>query len=141
MAWRELLSAGIDVTKDTILLEGKEHDAVVMAILNGAVDAGTVRTDTMERMEDEGKIKISDFKIINEKNDNFPFRRSTILYPEWPMAALKGVDGTKMATALMALKKTDIAATTAKIIGWSAPMDYNPVVQCLKEIKYGAFAN
>ena len=49
--------------------------------------AGTVRTDTMERMEAEGKIKISDFKIINQMKDNFPFVHSTPLYPEWPIAA------------------------------------------------------
>ena len=31
----------------------------------GKADAGTVRTDTLERMTAEGKIDIKDFKIIN----------------------------------------------------------------------------
>ncbi|BBO81365.1 hypothetical protein DSCO28_19310 [Desulfosarcina ovata subsp. sediminis] len=31
----------------------------------GKADVGTVRSDTLERMEAEGKIKISDFRIIN----------------------------------------------------------------------------
>lgn len=32
------------------------------------------------------------------------------------------------------------ACKTAKCLGWSAPLDYKPVTQCLRELEYGAFA-
>ncbi|MDA3835680.1 MAG: PhnD/SsuA/transferrin family substrate-binding protein, partial [Spirochaetales bacterium] len=106
--------------------------------------AGTVRTVTLERMTAEGKIKMEEFRIIHPVVDDFPFVRSTVLYPEWPMAALSHVDAGKAAqlgTALQALKSGDEAAQKAKAVGWSAAADYTPVQNCLKAIKYGAFAN
>ena len=144
MAWRLLLDNGVDPEKDCAeFMFGNKHDNVVLAVKNGACDVGTVRSDTMERMADEGKINMSDFRIINQVQDDFPFVHSTRLYPEWPMAACSQTDeatAQKMATALMSLKKTDPAATKAKIVGWEQPADYAPVRECLTTIKYGAFA-
>ena len=143
MAWRLLLENGIDPKTDTAnFLEGKKHDNVVLAVKNGTVDVGTVRSDTLERMQDEGKIKLSDFKIIHQINDDFPFVHSTRLYPEWPMATLKGTDDAmakKVAAALISLPADSNAAKSAKIVGWNAPLDYGPVKECLTKIKYGAF--
>ena len=66
MAWRLLLKNGINPKKDCkAFLEGKTHDNVVMAVKNGSADVGTVRSDTLERMADEGKINMNDFTIIN----------------------------------------------------------------------------
>ena len=145
MAWRLLIDNGIDPKKDfKAFAEGKKHDNVVLAIKNGVMDAGTVRSDTLERMAGEGKIKMAEFRIIHPITDDFPFVRSTRLYPEWPMAALAHVDSAKadkIATALQGLSATDPAAQKAKIVGWSAAADYGPVRDCLKAIKYGAFAN
>ncbi len=139
MAWREMLAKGVDIEKDVKFSEGQKHDNVALAVKAGTVDAGTVRTDTLERMQDEGTIKISEFTIINEQKDSFPFVRSTKLYPEWPIAALGHADKEivkKITAALLALKKDDPAAKNAQIVGWSAPLDYAPVNDLLKEIKY-----
>ena len=145
MAWRLLLDNGIDPKKDfTAFTEGKKHDNVVLAVRSGVMDAGTVRTDTLERMEGEGKIKMSEFRIIHPITDDFPFVRSTRLYPEWPMAALSHVNSekaTQLSAALQALASNDPAAQDAKIVGWSPAADYAPVRDCLTAIKYGAFAN
>lgn len=145
MAWRLLLDNGIDPKKDfSVFAQGKKHDNVVLAVKSGVMDAGTVRTDTMERMAGEGKINMANFRVIHPVSDDFPFVRSTRLYPEWPMAALAHVDGSKAAkvgAALQAMSSTDAAATAAKIIGWSPAADYGAVRDCLKAIKYGAFAN
>ena len=87
---------------------------------------------------------MDDFRIINPIKDDFPFVRSTRLYPEWPMAALSHVDSAKAAklgAALQALESSNPAAQKAKVVGWSAAADYAPVRDCLKAIKYGAFAN
>ena len=143
MAQRLLLENGIDAAKDTTFIEGGKHDNVVLAVKNGAVDAGTVRSDTLERMQDEGKIKMSDFRVIHQVQDDFPFVHSTRLYPEWPMAALASTDqglADKVAAALTSLPKDDPAAKAAKVVGWTAPADYTPVADCLRAIKYGVFA-
>ncbi len=144
MAWRLFLDNGIDPKKDfAAFVEGGKHDNVVLAVKNGAMDAGTVRTDTLERMEGEGKISMADFRIINKQSSSFPFVHSTRLYPEWPMAALGHVDKGKaeaLGNALRAMGSDSTAAKAAKIVGWDASADYGPVRDCLTAIKYGAFA-
>ncbi|HIJ79572.1 MAG: phosphate/phosphite/phosphonate ABC transporter substrate-binding protein [Desulfobulbaceae bacterium] len=145
MAQRLFLDNGIDAKKDfAAFVEGSKHDNVVLAVQNGSMDAGTVRTDTLERMEGEGKISMADFRIINEQKDDFPFVRSTRLYPEWPMAALKHFDAAKakaVGAALKAMSSSDEAAKSAKIVGWKDSADYTSVRDCLKAIKFGAFAD
>jgi len=145
MAMRLLLQNGIDYRKDFAeFKEGGKHDNVILAVKNGAMDAGTVRSDTLEAMEKEGKISMSEFKIINQVKDSFPFVHSTELYPEWPMAAAKHVDADKvkkLGEALMAVKPDSDAAKKAGILGWAPPADFKSVRECLKALKYGAFAN
>lgn len=145
MAMRLLLQNGIDYRKDFAeFKEGGKHDNVVLAVKNGAMDAGTVRTDVMESMAAEGKIAMADFKIINQIKDSFPFVHSTELYPEWPMAVTKHVDADKtkkLADALIAVKADSDAAKKAGILGWAPPADFKNVRECLKALKYGAFAN
>lgn len=143
MAWRLLVDNGIDPEKDCAeFMFGNKHDNVVLAVKNGACDVGSVRSDTMERMADEGKINMADFRIINKVDDGFPFVHSTRLYPEWPLAACKTTDkaqAAKLASALKALDKAHPAAAAAKIVGWEDPADYTPVRECLTTIQYGAF--
>ena len=145
MALRLLLQNGIDYKKDFAeFKEGGKHDNVVLAVKNGAMDAGTVRSDVMEAMAAEGKISMADFRIINQVKDSFPFVHSTELYPEWPMAAAKHVDAAKakkLADALIAMKADTDAAKKAGILGWAPPADFKSVRECLKALKYGAFAN
>lgn len=144
MAWRLLLENGIDPKKDmAAFMEGSKHDNVVLAVKNGAADVGSVRSDTLERMADEGKIKMTEFRVIHPVTDDFPFVRSTRLYPEWPMAALAGVDdgkAKKIADALKSIATESGAAKAAKIIGWKDAADYSSVRDCLTAIKYGAFS-
>ena len=134
---------GIDPQKETAaFLEGKKHDNVVLAVKNGVVDVGTVRTDTLERMEEEGKISMGDFRVVHQINDDFPFVHSTRLYPEWPMAALSKTSeavATKVAEALKGITVDSTPAQAAKIVGWKDSADYSSVRDCLTTIKYGAF--
>jgi two-component system sensor histidine kinase TtrS len=137
-AWRLLLEHGIDPRKDcAAFLEGGTHDNVVMAVKNGSVDVGTVRSDTLERMEREGKIRIGDFKIINPINDGFPFIHSTILYPEWPLAATPKIEpklANKAGSALMSLDAGHPALVASKVYSWTYAADYSEVVNCLQII-------
>lgn len=138
MAMRLIKESGIDIEKDCAsFTEGGTHDNVVMAVLKGRTDVGTVRSDTLERMAAEGKISMDSFKIINEVKDGFQFKHSTRLYPEWPVAACQNADPKvvkEVAKALMLLKSTDPAMVDAKVYAWNFPADYNDVKVCLRII-------
>ena len=138
MAWRLLLDSGINPRKDCArFLEGGTHDNVVMAVKNGKVDVGTVRSDTLERMQAEGKIQITDFKVINKIDDSFAFVHSTRLYPEWPFVACQPADREmrkKVRKVLMLMKNNNEALQAAKVFKWTYPGDYTAVADCLRVI-------
>jgi two-component system, LuxR family, sensor histidine kinase TtrS len=145
MAYKEMMDAGIDPMKDFKKLEfGGKHENVVLAVQNGAVDAGTVRTDTLERMAASGIIDMSEFKVLAEKkHDGFPFVCSTVLYPEWPLAKTKQTqDGVAnhVVEALKKLKAEDKAAQDAKLVRWVDALDYAPVEELQKALKVEAYA-
>jgi twitching motility protein PilJ len=145
MALKEMLSAGLNPDQDLSKLEfSGKHDNVVLAIQNEAVEAGTVRTDTLERMAAEGVIEMDEFKIINQqKHGDFPFVCSTSLYPEWPLAKVQATPDTvakEVVEALKQLKNTDKAAQDAKVVGWVEALDYNPVEDLQRSLKIGAYA-
>jgi two-component system sensor histidine kinase TtrS len=144
MAYKTLLDFGVDPYTDFAKVEfGGKHDNVVFAVMKGAVDAGTVRTDTLERLAYNGKIDMGDFKIINrQKYYGFPFVCSTALYPEWPFAKVKRTPDAVARSVLDALKKMqtrDIAAKNAKVAGWVRALDYESVEDLQKTLKVGAF--
>lgn len=144
MAYKELADAGINPNVDFTKLEfGGKHDNVVYAVMNEAVDAGTVRTDTLERLAADGTIDMEDFKIINaKKHDGFPFKCSTQLYPEWPLAKVAGTPDSVVAAvvnALKSVKPSDDAAKSAKVVGWVEALDYTPVEALQQTLKVGAY--
>ncbi len=145
MAYKEFVDAGIDPFKDFASMEfSNKHDNVVFAVQNEEVDAGTVRTDTLERMAAAGSIIMEDFKIIGEKKSaDFPFVFSTKLYPEWPLGKVAATDkalAAKVVAALKELKPEDKAAVAAKIVGWTDPLDYSGVEALQKSLHVGAYA-
>ncbi len=145
MAYKEFVDAGIDPFKDFSVLEfSGKHDNVVFAVQNEQVDAGTVRTDTLERMAAAGAIAMEDFKIIGKKDyPDFPFVCSTELYPEWPLAKVVATDdglAAKVVAALKELKAEDPAAKAAKIVGWADPLDYSGIEALQQSLKVGAYA-
>lgn len=145
MAYKEFVDAGIDPYKDFTSVEfGGKHDNVVLAVQNGVVDCGTVRTDTLERMAAEGLIDMEEFKIVNKaSHSDFPFVCSTTLYPEWPLAKTKQTDpnvAQEVVAALKQMKSDEAAAQNAKVVGWSDALDYGPVEDLQKALHVGAFA-
>ncbi|MBI5419437.1 MAG: phosphate/phosphite/phosphonate ABC transporter substrate-binding protein [Deltaproteobacteria bacterium] len=65
-----MLQAGLDPEKALgryFFLPGAwQHEKVVYSILYGVVDAGAVKFGDIDRMEAEGKVKKSDFRVIAE---------------------------------------------------------------------------
>jgi len=146
MAWREMTENGIDPFKDLASLEfsGFPQDDVAYAVRDGLVDAGTFRSEMLEKMAQEGKINLRDFRILNPKFDpNYNMLHSTRLYPVWPFARLKHTSrelSEKVASALLRMPADSRAAQSANISGWTIPVDYQPVHEMMRELKVGPYA-
>ncbi|HOI83111.1 MAG TPA: PhnD/SsuA/transferrin family substrate-binding protein, partial [Campylobacterales bacterium] len=142
MALRELKQAGIDDSNMRVTFYGT-HEKAALAVLNGDADAGTVRTDTLERMAASGKIKMDDFTILGQKNySNFFYIASTKLYPEWPFAKTKHVEDAlaeKVAVALISMPENSEAAKSINSAGWTIPLDYQEIHECLRELGMGPY--
>ena len=143
--WHELLRQGIKPEADFQALNfAGTHDAVVYAVRDGKADAGTVRTETLEKMAAEGLIRLGDFFVLGERRqDDFPLLLSTRLYPEWPLAKLKGVSdvvAVQVAVALMQMPADDPAAVTSQIMGWTLPLNYQAVHETLRTLHIGPYA-
>jgi len=148
MAWRELKEDGIDPRRDfSDLRFGGTHDAVVYAVQDGQVDAGTVRADTLERMAMEGKIRLEEFQVIHQQHSarvDLPFPCSTRVYPEWPLAKAEHTSdelAEKVAVALEKMPPDCAAAQAARCAGWTIPHSYQSVHDCLKELRIGPYEN
>ena len=148
MAWRYLLANGIDPYRDFARLEFTgTHDTAVLAVLQGQADAGTVRSDTLERMAHEGRISLEDIQTFQpdaNEPDDLPFVHTTRLYPEWPFATLKHTPialAESVANKLLEMTADTPAAVASNSEGWTIPLNYQPVHECLKTLKIGPYAN
>ena len=123
--WRELYEKGFNPLRDFASVEysGSTHDSVVYAVRDGIVDIGAVRSGILERMNDEKKIDIIEFKIFHlykDYNSELSCLISTRLYPEWPIAKLKNTSlnlAEEIASALLKMSPTDSAAVASLSIG------------------------
>jgi signal transduction histidine kinase/ABC-type phosphate/phosphonate transport system substrate-binding protein len=145
MAWRELKDAGVDPQHDFPKLEfsGFPQDRIVFAVRDGAIDAGTVRTDVLERLRDNGVIDLADYKVLNRQTvAGFPFLVSTRMYPEWPLALvnqkLMGL-AQEVSVALLRMRADSPEAKAARIAGWTVPLDYHTVHDLMKELRVGPY--
>lgn len=154
---REMTLARINPRKDfTSLSFSGTQDAAVYAVLDKQADAGSVRTSTLERMANEGKINLADFKVISNPSHyesilaphHLP--HSTRSYPEWPMAKLNHVDNAlagEVAQTLIKMPPDSHAALRSHSYGWSNPLNYQSVHNCLRELRvepyldYGKFSS
>jgi two-component system sensor histidine kinase TtrS len=145
MAWRELAEAGIDPFHDfrELRFVGFPQDEVVFQVRDGMVDAGTVRTDVLERMAGQDLIKLDDYRILNPRvEDGFPFRHSTRLYPEWAFARAKQTPdeiAKAVTLALLNMPADHPAATAGKNAGWTVPLDYQRVHELFKALRIGPY--
>ena len=145
MAWRELKEAGIDPFTDLkdLRFMGFPQDEIVFAVRDGLVDAGTVRTDILEHLADQGEIKLADFKILSTRtSEGFSLLHSTRLYPEWAFAKSDTAPddlARDVSIALLQMSHDDPATQAGKYIGWTVPLDYNRVHELFQELGIGPY--
>lgn len=140
MAWGELAKRDIDPKRDlSALAFAGTHDAVVLTVIGGDYDAGTVRTDILEQMQSEGTIRLDALRVLNPIEDpDFPFVHSTPLFPEWPFSKLRGTDShlaQQVAIALLSMPEDHPAAIAGTYAGWTVPLDYQPVDELLRRLR------
>ncbi|MEA1920126.1 MAG: ABC transporter substrate-binding protein, partial [Campylobacterota bacterium] len=135
MALKTLIDNAITQEDFSSLAFLHTHDKVVEAVLKRDVDAGTVRTNILEHMAQEGKIDLKDFKILHPQHyDDFPYLLSTELYPEWSFAKLaptSQVSANALLSELLKLNQEHDKSLTK----WSIPINYKPVHDLLKTLE------
>ena len=148
---RELKQAGINPLKDfaTMSFAGT-HDAAVYAVRDNKADVGCARTSTLERMAKEGKINLATFKVIDDPLQSkhifstHHLLHSTRSYPEWPMGKLNHIENDlakQVAMVLINLPSHSHAAQMSHSFGWSTPLNYLPVHECLQELRTGPYCD
>ncbi len=127
----------------SVLQTGLPQDLAVHALLAGQVDAAFVRSGVIESMAREGKLDLSQVKVINSQpHPGYPFAVSTTLYPEWPMVALAHVPeelAVQVAGALLSLPHGGEIARSMGIHGFTIPAEYEPVRSLMRELKVPPF--
>jgi C4-dicarboxylate-specific signal transduction histidine kinase len=145
MAWRELKDHNIDPFTDfrELLFAGFPQDKIILAVQRREVDAATVRAETLARMIEAGKVTGNEFRILNPRvAGDAPYPLSTRLYPEWPFATTKKAPrelATRVAQALLSMPAEHPAARTARMAGWTVPLDYSPVHELMKTLRVGPY--
>lgn len=140
-----LVQKGIDPHKDFASLKaGKKQDDLVLAVKNGFIDAAFIRSGLLENMQREGKIKVDDFEIVdNRKDDGFPLLHSTALYPEWCFSVLPhvaGEDASQVSSALFKLTPEMSAANKARIEGFVQPVPLDGIKQALETLQIAPYS-
>ena len=134
-----LQQKGIDPHKDfASFTEGKRQDELILAVANGEIDAAFVRSGMLENMAKEGKIKLQDFVIVDERKDDLPQLHTTQLYPEWYLSSMKDTDqklAKRMKAAVLSLSSSSKAAKRAKIEGFVEPVPMDSMKAALKALK------
>jgi len=125
--------AGVHRKDIDSLFVGLPMHRVVEAVLDGRVDAGVVRAGQVERLMASGQINSGQLKVLGQKNyAGYPFKVSSELVPEWPMAATRGLPKSltrEISRSLLAMQQGSHAARSAHIYGWTLPLDYSTVDQ------------
>lgn len=139
-----LKDSGIDVDQDcTMIYLGFPQDRIVEAVLSGKVDAGFIRTGLLEAMADEGKLDLARIKVVHPLVSNdFPFVRSTEIYPEWPFAVTHDVPieiTNQVVSALLQMPPGHPAAQSGRYHGWSSPADYTGIEKLMRRLRVPPF--
>jgi signal transduction histidine kinase len=140
----EFLESGIRLpTGDRLRFTGVPHDQVIKLVLAAEVDAGFIRSGTLESLAQEGKLDLKQVKIINRQNlPSFPYAVSTRLYPEWPVAVMPQVDkqvASRLAAALFLMPPSIFEKSDATIHGFTVPANYGGVENVLRRLRLPPF--
>lgn len=115
------------------------QDNIVLGVLNGTYDVGFVRTGQLERMaNDETILAVDELRIIDLAEDDFHFPHTTILYPEWPLAALANTDPElkeAVTTALLTMPSDHPSLENAGVTEFVPAVDYSSIDALIESLQ------
>lgn len=135
-----LLQRGIDAFADfSSFVENKSQDNIVLAVLNGTIDFGFIRTGQLEKMVAKGLLdSLDEIRVLEPMNDGFLYQHTTSLYPEWPVASLVGTDpelAQKVRQALLKLPAGHEALAAIKLSGFVPAVNYGEIDNLIETLK------
>jgi len=149
MQWQTLFFENMSLMNDPAQIRfSHDPNQTVTDVLTGVVDAGFVRTDYLERLNQSGHIDFhTDIKIIHHVNasvdhHDFPFEVSTNLFPEWPLGVLKHVDwhvSQQVSEALMTITVDMNESISGHYATWQAPHSYMKLRDMQEELQWITF--
>ena len=142
----ELFNIGINLTREAkLIFTGLPHDKALQALLDGHADAAFIRSGLLEALEQAGKLPANTIKIINQRDlPSYPYKLSTRLYPEKPVAVMPQVpeELAKRITALLLELPEDSETTRAiGIHGFTLPYNYEPIEDLLQTLHLPPYEN
>ncbi len=140
LARKRLRDAGFDPLDEMrTLWLGFPQREIVLAVLAGRAEAGTVRTGVIEQMIAAGTLRANQIRILGARQaPGFPLRLSTGLYPEWPIARLPHTDqalAQEVVLRLLQMPPDSPVADATRSAGWTIPLDYQKVHEVLREFQ------
>jgi len=137
-----LQATGNKLTEQQLLVTGQPQAKVIQAVMEGEADVGFVRSGLLETRAAKGHLDLQQLKVLNAQLlPGYPFQTSTLLYPEWPIAAMPHTDRSltnKVAGILLSLSR-DGKPVTERIFGFDIPADYLATEQLLRELRAAPF--
>ncbi|NEO98191.1 MAG: phosphate/phosphite/phosphonate ABC transporter substrate-binding protein [Symploca sp. SIO2E9] len=131
---------GIDpFTEFSSFVENQSQSNITLAVLNGTIDVGFIRTGQLEKMVSQGLInKTDDIRVLEAIQDEFPYEHTTQLYPEWPFAALSSTNPKLVAAvkeALLNLPANHQALVAANLESFVPATDYTEFDELIETLK------
>ena len=135
-----LLQNDIDPFQDFgNFMENPSQDNIVLAVLNGTLDAGFIRTGQLEKMQKKDLLpNLDDIRILEPAGGPFVFEHTTALYPEWPIAALPNTDSElrdALQAALVALPEDHSALSAANVERFTDAVDYQSIHDLIETLQ------
>ena len=104
----------------------------IEALRTNKADVAIVRTCLIEHLAKQGKLRLSDFKVVSPRPaSDFQCATSTRLYPDWPLAVARNTDESlakKVAVTLLSMPPS------SKGLSWSIPADYQAIMELDREL-------
>ena len=123
----------------SLTFTGTPHSKVVLEVMSGAADVGIVRTGVLEQMAQQGKLDLSQVRVLNAQPQAvYPQLLSTDLFAEWPVAAMPDTKPDlvkEVALALLNIPHDSSYAHAGNYYGFSPPANYAPVEELMRRLK------
>jgi diguanylate cyclase (GGDEF)-like protein/PAS domain S-box-containing protein len=127
---------------ERLLVTGSPQTRVVDAVLQGRSDVGFVRSGVLESLAEQGKLDLRQIKVLNSQSlPGYPYLTSSLLYPEWPVAAMPHTDRalTNLVAGVLLSLSREKSPVTQHIYGFDVPANYRTTERLLRDLKARPF--